>query len=813
MKTKRVVSLIFLHLFIAFFAPAQTQLPQHPGQIKQAIKKLNTLGSALYFAAHPDDENTRLIAWLAKEKHFRTGYLSLTRGDGGQNLIGTEQAEELGLIRTNELLAARLVDGGEQFFSSAIDFGFSKTAEETFHIWGRENILADAVWVIRKFKPDVIITRFPPDQRAGHGHHQASAQLAIEAFEAAADPSRFPEQLTAVSPWQPKRLLWNTSSFFQGSQPSSSHLLINIGDYNPLIGESYGEIAAESRTNHKSQGFGAARQRGNIVERFEVLAGDAPEKALFEGIETSWSRIAGGEDIARLITEIDQQFDMAHPERSISSLLHLLELVSKIKDDYWKDFKAAEIKDLILACGGIWFESYAPVPLLAVGEQTTINTTYIVRRPNVEVAVGSHLLPFNEPYEQSTPFMAAAITQPYWLQQPPALGRFAVANRGDVGRPGNSDAPTTSITLTINGKELAFERPIVYKYTHPVRGEVYEPLATAPRITANIGQRALVFTGMAPKHIELRFTSHTPDEISATAQLKLPQGWRAEPSRIPLRFSAKATEIAASITIYPAESPSLTDSLAIVLEYSDGVEAARGLRSISYDHIPKITWFPAAKARLSKVETNVSAKHIGYLPGAGDLIPDALREIGLRVTVLNEQDVLSGTLSQYDAIVTGVRLYNVNKRIQHMQPHLLDYVSAGGTLVVQYNVSNGLQTSTIGPYPFELSRFRVTDETAPIEIHRPDSRILNYPNTITQADFEGWVQERGLYFVGNAAEKYDRPLLMADPGETPGDGSLIATTYGKGNFVYTSLAFFRQLPAGVPGAYRLFVNLLAKPTD
>ncbi|MGV3763224.1 PIG-L family deacetylase [Parapedobacter sp.] len=813
MNTKRAVSFAFLFLFIAAAAFPQAAQPQHPGKIKQAFKKLNTLGSVLYLAAHPDDENTRLIAWLAKEKHFRTGYLSLTRGDGGQNLIGTEQAEELGLVRTNELLAARKVDGGEQFFSSAIDFGFSKTPEETFEIWNREKILADAVWVIRKFKPDVIITRFPPDQRAGHGHHQASALLAIEAFEAAADPSRFPEQLSVVTPWQPKRLLWNTSSFFQGSPPTSSHLLANIGDYNPLLGESYGEIAAESRSNHKSQGFGAARQRGDIVERFEVLAGDAPKNNLFEGIETSWERISGGERIGRLVAEIDRQFDMEHPEKSINGLLELLALVGEVENDYWKDLKTAEIKNLILACGGIWFESYAPVSQLAVGEQTTVSTAYIVRRPDVTVAVGDHLLAFNELYEQSESLMATGTTQPYWLRQAHGLGRFTVAHQEDIGRPLNNDGPKTPVTLSINGKTLTFERPVVYKYTHPVRGEVYEPLVVTPRITANIGQRALVFNGTQPKALEVRFAGHTQDNVSAVARLQLPSGWRAEPNEIPLQFSTKATEVVSRITIYPAEDPSLTDSLGIMLEYPDGAEMASAIQTISYDHIPKITWFPPAKARLSKIETGFSAKHIGYLPGAGDLIPAALQEIGLQVTLLSEQDVLSGDLSPYDAIVTGVRLYNVDPRVRYMQQQLMEYVKGGGTLVVQYNVSRGLQVDGIGPYPFELSRTRVTDETAPVTVQLPESRVLNYPNKITQADFDGWVQERGLYFVGEASKQYNRPLRIADPGESPSDGSLLVARYGKGNFVYTSLAFFRQLPAGVPGAYRLFVNLLAKPID
>ena len=792
---------------------AQTQQYNHPGEIKQAIKKLNTLGSALYFAAHPDDENTRLIAWLAKEKHVRTGYLSLTRGDGGQNLIGPEQAEELGLIRTNELLAARGIDGGEQFFSSAIDFGFSKTADEAFHFWGKENILADAVWVIRKFRPDVIITRFPPDQRAGHGHHQASAFLAIEAFKAAADPNRFPEQLSSVTTWQPKRLLWNTANFFQGSPPSSNHILINIGQYNPLTGESYGETAAKSRSKHKSQGFGTAGQRGNVIERFEVLAGNAPERTLFDGIETSWNRINGGEAIGQLISDIDEQFDMEHPERSIDALMDLLAMVSKIENDYWKTLKINEIKDLILACGGIWFESLSPVSQLAVGEQATTVTSYIVRRPGITVSVDGHELPFNELYEHSDPFTATAITQPYWLRNTHGAGRFTITNQDDIGHPLNNDLPKTTVTLSINGKPLIFETPIVYKYTHPVRGEVYEPLVITPKITANISQKALVFDGMKPKTIEVRFTGNTQNPVSTVAKLQLPQGWRAEPAEIPLQFSTRLAETTSAVTIYPAENASLTDSLAVVFDYPEGAEPAHAHRSLDYEHIPKITWFPLTKARLSKVETGLSAKHIGYLPGAGDLVPESLREIGLNVTMLTEEDVLSGNLSVYDAIVTGVRLYNVNPRIAYMQPQLMQYVKAGGTLVVQYNVSRALNTQDIGPYSLTLSNARVTDEHATVNIQLTDNPILNYPNKITPADFDGWIQERGLYFVGDADKRYQRPLSIADPGESPSDGSLLVTRYGKGNFVYTSLAFFRQLPAGVPGAYRLFVNLLAKPTD
>lgn len=825
MNIRSVLS--FLSIFFIFhYAIAQSQPAMNGAEIKLALKKLNTLGSVLYFAAHPDDENTRLISWLAKERLYRTGYLSLTRGDGGQNLIGTEQGEELGLIRTNELLAARQVDGGEQFFSRANDFGFSKTYDETFEFWGKENILADAVWVIRKFRPDVIITRFPPDERAGHGQHQASAILAIEAFKAAADPNRFPEQLTEVSVWQAKRLLWNTSNFSLGEGATSSDgFRMDIGDYNPLLGQSYGEIAAESRTNHKSQGFGAARQRGAITERFELLGGDLPQQTLLDGVETSWSRVAGSKKIQSLAAKLNADFDITHPEKSIDDLLALLPLVNQITDAHWKTVKSEELKQLILACGGIWFESYAAAPKFALGEQVPVRTAFIVRRPGIQAAVvgvratgdgeisetpETTLLPYNELHEVSTVFHAAALTQPYWLNHPHGLGRFAIDRQTDVGYPQNPDGPATTVVLRINGKEIAFKRPIVYKYTHPVRGEVYEPLAISPRITANIGQRALVFNGDEPKTLQVIFTGHTQGSVSATASLRLPEGWRATPEQTSLQFALPDEEQAVQFTIYPGKTATLTDSVSVDLKYPDTGQEAQAFRVIDYTHIPKITWFPPAAARLSKVETGISAKRIGYLPGAGDLVPQALREIGLEVDLLNERDVTAEKLSQYDAIVTGVRLYNVNDRMRYMHPRLLEYVENGGTLVVQYNTTGGLSMDGIGPYPFTLTRNRVTDETATVTFLKPESRVLHFPNEITAADFEGWIQERGLYFVGEADERYQRPLRMADPGEQAYNGSLLVTPYGKGNFVYTSLSFFRQLPVGVPGAYRLFVNLLAK---
>lgn len=819
----RSILIFFFVMGWCVVALAQTQLPMNSADIKQGLDRLNTLGSVLYFAAHPDDENTRLIAWLAKEKKYRTAYLSLTRGDGGQNLIGTEQAAELGLIRTEELLAARRIDGGEQYFSRLNDFGFSKTAEETLRIWDEEQALADAVWVIRKFRPDVIITRFPPDERGGHGHHQASGQLAIAAFSAAADPARFPEQLKHTTVWQAKRLLWNTSPWARSTASPDELFELNIGDFNPLIGQSYGEVAAESRSAHKSQGFGAARQRGDIAESFEMLAGDLPQHSLMDGVDVSWQRIAGAEHIHTLAEQIAESFDFVQPERSVPDLLLLLEAVEALDASYWREQKIAEIKELVLACAGIWFESYASAPLFAQGEELTIKSSFIVRRPGIDVVLQrinspqevqafqkSRQLPFNELLEEEVTIRPMETTQPYWLAQAGTLGLYTVTNPLDIGQPGNRDNPSTSITLAINGKSIRFERSIVYKYTDPVRGEVYEPLAVVPPVTATLNKKSMVFNGDAPSTVDVVFVNHTRRAVEADVLIDLPAGWQADVDRLSLVFDRPGAELTQRITVYPGKS-NVDDRLALTLSIAGEPQAAQGIRRMTYEHIPPITWFPEAQATLHRVETGVSATRIGYIAGAGDLVAQSLRDIGLQVDVLGEADILGRDLSQYDAIVTGVRLYNVNPRMRHLQPVLLDYVAAGGTLVMQYNVNGGLVVDELGPYSLRLSRGRVTEEDAAVRFLEPNSRVLNYPNTITDADFEGWVQERGLYFVESADGRYEQPLSMNDTGEGPLSGSLLVTKHGEGNFVYTSLSFFRQLPAGVPGAYRLFVNLLAKP--
>ncbi|MES3016712.1 MAG: PIG-L family deacetylase [Bacteroidota bacterium] len=801
-------------LFIPLCAAAQTPLQYNSSEIKLGLKKLNTVGSALYMAAHPDDENTRLLSYLAKEKKFRTGYLSLTRGDGGQNLIGNEQSELLGLIRTQELLAARRTDGAEQFFTRAIDFGFSKNSNETFGIWDKELILSDAVWVIRKFRPDIIITRFPEDARAGHGQHSASAIIAREAFIAAADPKRFPEQLKHVQAWQAKRIVWNTANFGGNNTTSEDQLKLDIGAFNPLLGKGYGEIAADSRTNHKSQGFGSARQRGEAIEYFSPVAGERAMTNLFEGINSDWNRTEGGAAIGKMISLADQNFNADKPSASVEGLVTILTALEQLKDTYWRTQKILEVKELIAASAGLWFESYSPQAVQAIGDSVTIRSQVLVQSAAEVILKQINGIQQNAVLKNgnirtlTNRMFAGVVTEPYWLREKHPTGMYTMYDPLIIGDPENAAPIQTSFTFTINNKDISYTRPVVYKYTDPVRGEVYQPLVIAPAVTATIADKAYVFSGNTPKTLQVQLKSFK-DKATGSIIPSLPAGWKAEPSRLDFNLPVKGQEKTVQFLIIPGGQ---TEGGVIAFNLNSvGQNFNRGTKVVDYDHIPLQTLFPLSEARVERINLKTAGKRLGYIAGAGDLVPEALEQMGYQITILSENQLQNNNLSDYDAIITGVRLYNINDNLNIIQPKLMDYVNNGGTLLVQYNVNNPLKIQDIGPYPFSISRDRVTDENARVTLLAKDHPVLNYPNKITEKDFEGWIQERGLYFTADANPKYSRILSMSDPGEKPNDGSLIVTDYGKGRFVYTSLAFFRELPAGVPGAYRLFVNLITKP--
>jgi LmbE family N-acetylglucosaminyl deacetylase len=813
---------ITLGFVLPICSSAQSNPEWNGARIKLQLEKLNVLGSVLYLAAHPDDENSRLIPWLAYGKLYRTAYLSLTRGDGGQNLLGDEQGAWLGLVRTEELLAARKVDGAEQFFSRANDFGFSKTADETLRFWGRDRILGDMVWVIREFRPDVIICRFPADRRAGHGNHWASSLLAHDAFAAAADPKMFPEQLKYLKPWKTTRLLWNTFSFGGTNTTSPDQFHIDDGVFNPFIGESYGEIAAESRTMHKTQGAALTRQRGSSNEYFTTILGDPPTDSLLQGVNTGWSRVAGGEGVGVLVTKAIAAFNLDHPSASLPALLEIYATIHRLPDSYWRTEKLKETVDLVEACSGLWLSAISDQQYVAQGDPVRITFTAVNRSDfpltleKISYENKDTTTRLDLRYDNSVTLSGEAeigpdhpISQPYWLIQPHPDGYYEVPDPLMTGRPENPPAISVNFQIRAGDQLLDISRPVQYRYNDPVNGELEEPLAIVPPVTANLSSQVFIFDGSGPRKVQVELESFK-DGMSGNVILKLPEGFSVEPVEQNFQLPRKGDKTTLDFRVEQTRKPAGSKTGTLTAEiHIQGRTYDRGIHIIAYSHIPTLTVFPTAEASMVSLDLKMGGRNIGYIPGAGDLIPDALRQTGYQVTILSPGDASQGGLSRFDAIITGVRAYNVTPQLRYLQDSLLAYVYQGGTLLIQYNKPFPLVTRQLGPFPFTLTGERVTDETAPVTFLLPEDPALNYPNKITQGDFDGWIQERGLYFTGNADSHYRKLFSMHDPDENALDGSTIVASYGKGTYVYTSLDFFRELPAGVPGAFRLFANLLA----
>ncbi|GAA4733136.1 PIG-L family deacetylase [Flavisolibacter ginsenosidimutans] len=821
---------IFLAPFafiISFFGQAQTPSFPTSGDIYLGIKKLNVLGSVLYFAAHPDDENTRLLTYFSKDKLYRTGYLSLTRGDGGQNLIGDEQGIELGLIRTQELLAARRIDGAEQFFSRAYDFGYSKSPEETFTKWDREKILSDAVWVIRKFEPDVIITRFPTTGEGGHGQHTASAIIAVEAFRAAADPKRFPEQLQWVKPWQAKRLLWNTFNFGSANTTSPDQFKIDVGGFNPVLGKSYGEIAAESRSQHKSQGFGVARSRGEAIEFFRTLDGDAPANDLHEGVKTDWSKVASGTELQAIqsaVNDLTAGFDFSAPQKAVPQLLKLYKLLqaSSFANSVWGLQKQKEIKDLIVAASGLWIEAFSNVPSAAQGDSLQISVALNNRlgqpmrlqkisggtKPGEITKAFDTVLAKNRNFVFAQKIKIAndaPITQPYWLQEKMSAGYYNVASQQLIGQPDVQPAATVDVTLFFDDVPVTFSAlPVRYKFNDQVRGELYEPLIILPPFTLETSGSVNV---LKPKQA-------AEQEFTYTAQKNLDSVVIYDNNGIVLRErnlpKGERKTYNGAADFYTRTGKQSTSFLSTI-SYFEKPQAitAKTLHTIRYEHIPYINYFTDAVNKYVVLDVKTEGKKIGYIVGAGDKVPEALEQMGYDVTLLGEKELERNNLRQFDAIIAGVRAFNANDFMGKYYTRLMKYVQDGGNYIVQYSQNNNIRSPKIGPYNFTVSNRRITDENAAVTFLKPGHPVLNFPNKITQDDFAGWIQERSIYHADNWDGNYEAILRMNDPGEAPNDGSLIVTKYGKGFFTYTGLVFFRELPAGVPGAYRLLANIIA----
>ncbi len=826
-----VVTLLFCSLCAKINAQGITIQPNKPtaSEIFEDIKKLNFLGSVLYVAAHPDDENTTAISYFANTVKARTAYLSLTRGDGGQNIVGPELRELLGVIRTQELLAARATDGGEQYFTRANDFGYSKHPDETLDIWNKDEVLSDVVWAMRTFKPDVIINRF--DHRSPgttHGHHTSSAMLSVEAFDLVNDPSKYADQLQYTETWQPQRQFFNTSWWFYGGREAfakadkSNLVKIDVGTYYPGYGLSNTEISSLSRSQHKSQGFGNTGTRGSSDTYFELLRGTMPSNNdIFQGIDTSWGRVKGSSKVAALLQSVEANFDTAHPEKSVPELVKAYAELQKLEDQYWKTIKSRDIQNLIAACSGLYLEAVANTQTATIGEEVTLRLEAI-NRSNVIMKINSIAVPSkksnlitedlsnNKVYRTGEKFTISnefASTNAYWLNEQGSLGMYRVDDRRLIGKPETPKRNLVRFEINIDGVDINFDKPIVYKYNDRVKGEVYEPFEIVPEASTSIKDKVLIFANADAKQIPVTVTAHK-ESLTGTVRLDIPKGWKVSPQSAPVSIASKGEQQSINFTVTP---PSNQNEGIIIPKVTVGnTTYDKELVKIDYSHIPLQSLFLPAQAKVVRLDIERRGDYIGYIQGAGDAVPQNLEQIGYQVAIITPEEITKERLAQFDAVVVGIRAYNVVNELQSKQPTLLEYVKEGGTLIAQYNTSGRRGSTNVGaPYPLKLSRDRVTDEYSDVKVIAKDHPLMNFPNKITQEDFEGWTQERGLYFPNEWSDEYTPILSMQDKGETPKKGSLLVAPYGEGHYIYTGLSFFRELPAGVSGAYRLFSNMLS----
>jgi LmbE family N-acetylglucosaminyl deacetylase len=821
--------LSFSTLFLLMLT-AQAQQPAKPNaaEIYSQIQKLNFLGSVLYIAAHPDDENTRLISWLANDVHARTGYLSLTRGDGGQNLIGPELREQLGVIRTQELIEARKIDGGEQFFSRANDFGYSKTPDETLNIWEKDNVLADVVWAIRKFRPDIIINRF--DARSPgttHGHHTASAMLSLDGFDKAANVNAYPEQLKLVKTWQPKRVFFNTSWWFYGGKDKfdkadkSNLTNLQIGSYYRSLGKSNQEIAALSRSRHQSQGFGSTGTRGEETEYLEFIKGEPAndKNNLFEGIDTTWNRVRGGSEIGVLLAKVEKDFDFKNPAASVPDLVKAYALVQKLEDKYWKDLKSEEIRKIIAACTGLYLEAVAERPDATRGSEVSVKFEAINRsdvpmtvdytfvnndlRHNA-TALASNIANVFELKLQIAP--DADYTQPYWLAKKGTVGMYNVAAQENIGLPDVIRQHKAVFMIKIGGIEIPYYRDIVYKYNDDVKGEVYEPFDIVPDVTTSITDKVVLFNRKKTKTVTVRVKAGK-ENLTGSVRLELPANWTVSPTEVPFSLVRKGED---AIVSFEVTAPKIHEEIAAkAVAIVDGKRFDLERSDITYSHISKQMVLRPSEAKFLKLDIKTGDEKIAYIMGAGDEVNKSLIQMGYDVTLLQPQEISKERLAGFDVVITGIRAYNTIDALALRQQTLLDFVREGKTMIVQYNTTDALVTSAIAPYPLKVSRDRVTEEQAEVRFLAPQNELLNQPNKITPLDFRGWKQEQGLYYP-NQWDKAFTPVISAnDKGEKPKDGALLVAQYGKGHYIYTGLSFFRELPEGVAGAFRLMANMIS----
>ena len=816
-------------LLFAGLLKAQTTPLSGSAELHELLDRLNTVGTVLMLGAHPDDENTAVMAYFARGRHLRTVYFSATRGEGGQNRIGTEQGHLMGVIRTHELLEARRIDGGEQDFATVVDFGYTKTPEEALSIWGEETLLRDMVRSIRTIRPDVIVARFPPHPGSGgHGHHTAVGWTGPVAFEAAADPRRFPE--LGLPPWRTERYYFNVPTFSRRMEQQASQqpgrLRVDLGEYDPVLGRSYAEIAGESRSMHRSQAMGASQRKGSVPAFFEYVAGSRASGDVFDGIDTTWGRVEGA---AKVAESLALARDSYRPDRPGETLAHLLDAYRELKPLSGPDveYKRGELVRAIELASGVWVDAAADRWDAVAGGEIEVTGSVLWRAPaawawtatRLEGVVAADLgsagaLEPNRIARESVIVEIpdhACYSQPYWLSERP---------EGDAQCAELEDSPGPKTVLravfsfeTPAGIEVEIEKPVVYRWVDPSLGERTRPLAVVPPVTVAFARENRMFTDSEAAEVAVRLAS-TGGPAKAAVALTAPRGWTVSPAQKEVRFERRGQEVTANFKLTPPSRASGGELTATVTV--GGRQIRSGMRTIEYGHIPATPVFPRAAMRVERLDVELLAREIGYVMGAGDKTPEALRGLGANVTLLSAEDLAAGDLGRFDAVVTGVRALNTRPDLIAARERVLEYVENGGTLVVQYNTASfrrggpGAPPSTLGPYPMTASRLRVTDELAKVSFPAgADHSLLSFPNRITADDFEGWVQERGLYFMSDWDERYDAVLACNDEGESPLAGGMLYARYGKGAYVFTAYSWFRQLPAGVPGAFRIFANLIS----
>lgn len=826
------VSTVFILGFYAVFCSAQQVRPSKSSEIYRELKTLKQLPKVLYLAAHPDDENTGLLSWLINYQNVETGYLSLTRGDGGQNLLGTEQGAALGLIRTHELLEARKLDGAQQFFTRAIDFGFSKNTTDTFKQWDVDSITADVVWVIRQFRPDVIICRFPPTAAAGHGQHAASAVVAEKAFKLAGDKTAFPNQLKYVNVWQPKRVLWNTFRFGGVNTTAENQLKVTVGQYDAQLGMGYGELAGLSRSLHKSQGAGTQSVAGIRTEYFSHVIGDPAKTTLFDGVAKTWTA-KGNADIDQSLDKIISAFNFNNPDLSLPALLALRKKVTELKDADLKRDKLKSLDNIILSCAGFMGEAVTNQAEAVAGDHYNFRLNLISRAENPVVLEDVKWLSQSESFNRKLSKDSlitiqhdiqipadAALTEPYWLAKSPTnAATFSVPNDTLIGLPEAESSLNVLLGLKIGSEKFQVKLPLSFKKLDPVRGDVVEALRIVPALELKFTQPLYVVKESEDLHLSLNLKVNSSKKFSNGKVNLMYNGERLGGVDVS-SFNGKDTTID---YVIPKTKLATIPSSRLQLEanfVADGVNYNKKQILIQYPHLPSLQYFAPATVTVMKGDIQAKVKKVGYIEGAGDFIPEFLRMAGIQVDVLKDEDFYGNTgesggngsqnkLLQYDAIVLGVRANNTEKKLGRWTPFLWSYVKAGGNLVMQYNTNQDTTVDKLGMYNFSIANKRVTEENAAVTFLNPNHKLLNFPNKITADDFKGWVQERGAYFPAQWDAAYEPLFEMHDTDEEPLKGSTLYAQYGKGNFIYTPLAFFRQLPAGNVGAARLFFNFLS----